>query len=145
MPRSHTLWPGASLNLRGLDAYATRADAVALSYFQEALSFRVEPTCGENQNSKTGGKRRCHAIVAREAVDPGFDENEAELRILVRAIALHVLPDRHRLLDKHVEVLRDFRRQAILLQQTQNFGTSDRLNRGDPARIAEDNANLGWC
>ena len=32
-------------------------------------------------------------VVSREAVDAGFDENEAELRVLVLAVALEVLAD----------------------------------------------------
>ena len=32
-------------------------------------------------------------VVSREAVDAGFDENEAELAVLVLAVALEVLTD----------------------------------------------------
>ena len=39
----------------------------------------------------------------------GLDEHEAELRVLVLAVALKVLPHRHRLLDEVVEVLRQLR------------------------------------
>jgi len=47
-------------------------------------------------------------------VDPGLDENETELGVLVLAVALKVLSDRDRLLDQHVEILWDFRSKACI-------------------------------
>lgn len=40
-------------------------------------------------------------------MDAGFDEDEAELGVLVATVALQVLADGHRLLDEHVQVLGD--------------------------------------
>jgi hypothetical protein len=37
-------------------------------------------------------------------VDTGLDENEAELGVLVLAVALEMLADGNSLLDKHVEI-----------------------------------------
>lgn len=51
-------------------------------------------------------------VVTRETVDTGLDENEAELAVLVLAVALKVLADGDSLLDEEVEVLRDLRSEA---------------------------------
>lgn len=40
-----------------------------------------------------GGQVADGAVVPREAVDPGLDENEAELGVHVLAVALKVLAD----------------------------------------------------
>ena len=53
------------------------------------------------------------AVVARQAVNARLDKDEAELRVLVAAVALQVLADGHRLLDKHVKILRDFGSKAF--------------------------------
>lgn len=45
-------------------------------------------------------------------MDTGLDENEAELAVLVLAVALKVLADGDSLLDEEVEVLRDLRSEA---------------------------------
>lgn len=45
-------------------------------------------------------------------MDTGLDENEAELAILVLAVALKVLADGDSLLDEEVKVLRDLRGEA---------------------------------
>lgn len=46
-------------------------------------------------------------IIAGEAVDAGFDEDKAELRVLVLAVGLEVLTDRNGLFDEVPEVFRD--------------------------------------
>jgi len=40
-------------------------------------------------------------------VDAGLDENEAEFRVFVLAVALEMLADGDGFLDEHVKVLRD--------------------------------------
>jgi hypothetical protein len=45
-------------------------------------------------------------------VDTGLDENEAELAVLVLAVALKVLADGDSLLDEEVEILRNLRGEA---------------------------------
>jgi len=47
-------------------------------------------------------------VIAGEAVNAGFDEDEAEFRVLVLAIGLEVFADRNGLLDKVPEVFWDF-------------------------------------
>lgn len=42
-------------------------------------------------------------------MDARLDQNEAELGVLVLAVALKVLADSHSLLDEHVQVLRELR------------------------------------
>lgn len=48
-------------------------------------------------------------VVAGEPVDPALDQDEAELGVLVLPVPLKMLADRHGLLDKAVEILRDLR------------------------------------
>ena len=51
-------------------------------------------------------------VVAREAVDAGLDENEAELGVLVLAVGLKVLADSDRLFDEVPEILGDLGRKT---------------------------------
>ena len=46
-------------------------------------------------------------VIASEAVDAGFDENEAELRVLVLAVDLEVFTDRNGLFNEVPEVFWD--------------------------------------
>lgn len=48
-------------------------------------------------------------------MDPGLDENETELGVLVLAVALKVLSDGDGLLDQHVQVLWDLGGEAFFL------------------------------
>jgi hypothetical protein len=83
------------------------------------------------------------AVVAREAVDTGLDQNEAELGVLVAPVALEVLADGDGLLDEAVEVLRELRGEAVLLEETEDLGAGDRLDLRDAVGITEDHADLG--
>ena len=51
-------------------------------------------------------------------MDAGFNQYKAKFGVFVGTITLHVLANRHRLLDEHVEVLRNLRCETILFQQT---------------------------
>jgi hypothetical protein len=62
--------------------------------------------------SPVGRKLAHFLIVASEPMHAGFDQDKTELRILVLPVALQMLTDRHGLLDKAVQVLRDFRGKA---------------------------------
>jgi len=54
-------------------------------------------------------------------VDPALNKNEPEFRVLVLPVPLKMLPNRHRLLNEEVEILRDLRRQPYT-------HTSDSIN-----------------
>jgi hypothetical protein len=56
-------------------------------------------------------------VVAGEAVDPGLDENEAELGVLVLAVDLEVLAHGDGLLHEVPEILRDLGRQACIARR----------------------------
>jgi len=77
-------------------------------------------------------------------VDTGLDENEAKLGVLVLSVSLEVLANGNSLLDQHVEVLWDFRSEAIRLEDSENLVTSNNLNLRDTVRISEDNTDLRW-
>lgn len=55
--------------------------------------LRDEGAGGGALVAPVGGQVADLAVVPREAVDPGLDENEAELGVLVLAVALEVLAD----------------------------------------------------
>ena len=65
------------------------------------------------------------------------------LGVLVLAIALQVLADRHRLLDEHVQVLGDFRGEEVFLQEAQDLAARHRLDLGDAVRVTQDHACMG--
>jgi len=75
-------------------------------------------------------------------VDAGLDENEAELGVFVLAVALEVLADSDGLLDQHVEVLWDFRGQAVALEDSQNLVAGDDLDLCDAVGVAECDTDL---
>jgi len=75
-------------------------------------------------------------------VDSGLDQNEAELGVLVLAVALKVLADSDSLLDQHVQVLRNIGGEAAGLEDSQNSVTSDDLDLGDSVGVTEDNTDL---
>ena len=54
-----------------------------------------------------------------------------------------MLPDVNSLLDKVVEILWDLGSEAISVQDSENFGSSDTLNLGDSVAISESDADLG--
>jgi len=75
-------------------------------------------------------------VVSAETVDSGFDQDEAELGVLVLAVALEVLPDGDGLLDQHVEIFWDFWCKTIRLEDSQNLVTSDDLDLSDTMAVS---------
>ena len=67
------------------------------------------------------------SVVPRKAVNAAFNEDETELRISVLAVFVEVLPHRHGLLHEEVQILRDGRSEAFLLEDTQDLVVSDHL------------------
>ena len=60
-------------------------------------------------------------------MNAAFNEDETELRISVLAALVEVLPHRHGLLHEEVQILRDGRSEALLLEDTQDLVASDHL------------------
>ena len=77
------------------------------------------------------------AVVAREAVDPRLNEDEAELRVLVAAAALKVLANGDCLLNHAVEVLGDLGRKALRLQDADDLRPSDVLDLANRKLVTE--------
>ncbi len=61
---------------------------------------------------EAGFKLAPSLVVARETVDTGFDENEAEFGVLVLAVNREVLADSIGLLEEVGEILRVLRSKA---------------------------------
>jgi hypothetical protein len=51
-------------------------------------------------------------VVATQPMHTGFDQDKAELRVLILPVALQMLANRHSLLDQAVKVLRNLRRKS---------------------------------
>ncbi len=62
--------------------------------------------------SPVGRKLADFLVVATQPVNTGFDQDKAELRVLILPVALQMLADRHSLLDQAVKVLRNLRRKT---------------------------------
>ena len=83
-------------------------------------------------------------VVTSKSVDSAFDKNESKLGILVLSEFLQVLANVNSLLNHVVEIFWDLRGEASLLQDSQNFATSDTFNLGNTIAISEDNTDLRW-
>jgi hypothetical protein len=67
-------------------------------------------------------------VIAGKTVDAGFDEDEAELRVLVLAVSLEVFTDRNGLFYEVPEVFWDFRGEA--LPQDFSLAAKDKMEGG---------------
>lgn len=77
-----------------------------------------------------GGQYSLGLVVTGQPVDPAFNENQAELGILVLSVSLQMLPDCHSLLDEVVEILGQVRGQALGLEDPQDLVTGDEAHLG---------------
>jgi len=70
--------------------------------------------------SPVGGEVTDTAVVSGETVDPGLDENEAELGVHILSVALEVLSDGNSLLEGEGQLVmfRDTKRGSDWLRQT---------------------------
>ena len=75
-------------------------------------------------------------------MDSALDEDEAELAVLILSVSLQVLPNVHGLLDQVVEVLGDLRSETVLLQDSEDFVSSDSLNLRNTVVVSEDDTDL---
>jgi hypothetical protein len=75
-------------------------------------------------------------------VDSGFDQNQAELGVLVLAVSIQMPTDLYSLLDKHVQILGNFGGKTVGLKHSDDLLSSDRLNLSDTIGIPQDNTNL---
>ena len=90
-----------------------------------------------------GGKGLNALVVAGEAVDAGFDENEAELGVGVTAVLVEVLAHVDGALDEAVEIFGKFGGLTVVLQDAEDLTTSDGLDLSDTHRVTEVGADHG--
>jgi len=83
-------------------------------------------------------------VVAGQTVNTGLDENEAELGVLVLAVALEMLADGDSLLDKHVQVFWNLWCKTIAAENAEDLVPCDDLNLRNSVGIPQDNTNLRW-
>jgi hypothetical protein len=86
----------------------------------------------------TGG-----TVVPGKSVDTALDKNQAELGVLILTVALQVLTNLNSLLDKHVQILWDFRGKTVGLEDTHNLLSGNRADLSDSVRVTKDDTNLG--
>ena len=75
-------------------------------------------------------------------MDPGFDENEPELGVLVLPVPLQMLADGHSLLDEEVDVLWQVGSEPLPLQDPKDLVASDESDLGNTVGVPQDHTNL---
>jgi len=73
-------------------------------------------------------------------VDPGLDQNQTELAVLVLAVALQVLADGDGLLDHVVQILGNVGLQTHRLHDAQDLVSVDETHLGNSVRVTQDDA-----
>ena len=81
-------------------------------------------------------------VVPGQPVDPGLDENEAELGVLVFAAPLQVLADGDGFLDEEVDVLWKVGGKSLPLEDTQDLVTSHETDLDDNVGTPQNDTNL---
>mmetsp|Transcript_37560 Transcript_37560/g.83640 ORF Transcript_37560/g.83640 Transcript_37560/m.83640 type:complete len:205 (-) Transcript_37560:128-742(-) len=81
-------------------------------------------------------------VVPSKAVHLGLHQDQAELGVLVLAVALQVLPDGNGLLDQGVQVLGNLWGKTSCLQDTQNLAASDGAGQRHSMVITQQDTNL---
>merc|ERR1719386_639522 len=81
-------------------------------------------------------------VVASQTVDTAFAENEPKLRILILAIAIEMLANRHSLLDEMIEIFGDIRRKTIFLQDPQDLNSSDCMHLWNSEAVSQGHTYL---
>lgn len=76
-------------------------------------------------------------------MDPGLDQNEPELSVLVLPVPLQMLADRHGLLDQVVDILGKGGGHALGLQDPQDLVAGHESDLGHTMGIPEDDTDLG--
>ena len=82
------------------------------------------------------------AVVARKSVDSGLDHDESELASDVLSELLQMLSNLEGLLDEVVEVFGDLGGESRLLQDSEDFASSDALHLWDAMAISESDTDL---
>jgi len=77
-------------------------------------------------------------------VDARFDENEAELRVLVLAVGIEVFADRNGFFNEVPKVFWDFGAETLSLEDTEDLVTGHEADLRDAVRVTEGDAYLGW-
>ena len=106
------------------------------------MSLRNQGRGGGGLVAPVGRQDALGLVVARQPVDAALYENQAELGVLVLAVALQVLANGHRLLDQVVEVLGKGRSEAALLQNAQNLVAGDPADLGDAVPVSKHDTDL---
>ena len=83
-------------------------------------------------------------VVASKSVNTRLNHNESELGGNILSELLQMLSDLDCLLDEAVEVLGNFGGETRLLQDSEDFASSDALDLGDAVAISESDTDLRW-
>ena len=75
-------------------------------------------------------------------MNTALDKNKTELGVLVLAVSLKMLANRHGLLDELVEILRKLGCKSFLLQDTKDGATRDVLHLCNSVTITKHNTDL---
>ena len=75
-------------------------------------------------------------------MDSALDKNESKLSVLVASALLQMLSDVHSLFDQVVQILGDLGSETLLLQDSEDFASSDALDLWNTNCVSECDANL---
>lgn len=115
-----------------------------------AVLFRITVTsCLSDHSGSSGGlvlpvsrKLTGGTVVPGKPVDTALNKNQAELGVLILTVALQMLTHLNSLLDKHVQILRDFRGKTVSLEDTHNLLSGDRADLGNTVGVTKDDTDL---
>ncbi|GET92071.1 40S ribosomal protein S13, putative [Leishmania tarentolae] len=90
-----------------------------------------------------GGRQLLDAlVVAGQAVDAGLNQDEAVLGIAILGVAFEVLAHLGGALHQEVQILRDLRGEAVVLEDAQDLTTGHVLHLGNTHGITQLHADL---
>eukprot|EP00049_Salpingoeca_infusionum_P025077 m.17949 g.17949 ORF g.17949 m.17949 type:complete len:190 (+) comp7621_c0_seq1:1612-2181(+) len=111
---------------------------------QEASRLSNKSACGGALVLEVWSDDAVLSVVAGKTVNTALDKNEAELAVLVLAVAHEMLAHSDGLLDEMVKVLWELWCETLCLEDAEDLGTCEALDLSNTAGITKDNTDLGW-
>lgn len=77
-------------------------------------------------------------------MNTAFDQNEPEFCVLILSVTIEMLTHINSLLDKHIQIFRDFWSQSSCFQDAKNLIIGDCMDLSNTLRITQIHTDLGW-
>merc|ERR1719491_1341561 len=78
-------------------------------------------------------------------MNAALNENQAELRVPVLAVAIHVLADRHCFLNQVIQIFWKGGRLPLGLQNPKDLAAGNEVHLWNTEAISQCHTDLGWC